>query len=108
MRGAYSSEIASFQIFDCRFEYEFQGGHIAGAFNINSAAAIEERLLKQNGLLPKPSSSGDGSGGKVILIFHCEFSKHRAPTMSVQTDLTYDIVDSFFIEQSIFVPETAL
>ena len=56
-------------IIDCRFEYEYEGGHIEGAVNVND----KERLA--NKLFDTPSSE------KTLLIFHCEYSAHRAPIM---------------------------
>ena len=29
-------------VVDCRFDYEYQGGHIKGAINVNSKDAMEE------------------------------------------------------------------
>ncbi|KAK9364940.1 hypothetical protein V1509DRAFT_613028 [Lipomyces kononenkoae] len=58
-------------IVDCRFEYEYQGGHIAGAVNVNSLDQLEETFLNQ------PPNS------RLLLIFHCEYSAHRAPRMAL-------------------------
>ena len=56
-------------IVDCRFEYEYEGGHIEGAINVND----KERLAAQLFESPPPE--------KTLLIFHCEYSAHRAPLM---------------------------
>jgi M-phase inducer tyrosine phosphatase len=80
--GLYDSKLTSYHIIDCRFDYEYNGGHIPSALNINTTAAVEEFLLGANALKPKPSVSGDASG-KTVLIFHCEFSAKRAPTLYV-------------------------
>lgn len=56
-------------IIDCRFEYEYEGGHIKGAFNYNDKERLASELFKQG---PKENT---------ILIFHCEYSAHRAPLM---------------------------
>lgn len=77
--GVYNSRIASFHVIDCRFDYEYNGGHIPGAVNINTTAGVEEFLLGVQ--KPKPSVSGD-SQKKTILVFHCEFSAKRAPTFA--------------------------
>ena len=58
-------------IIDCRFEYEYEGGHIEGAINVND----KERLATQLFESPPPENS--------VLIFHCEYSAHRAPIMCV-------------------------
>ncbi|KAG6874084.1 hypothetical protein C0995_006941 [Termitomyces sp. Mi166 len=79
--GRYNSRIVDFHIVDCRFDYEYAGGHIPGAVNINTTAAVEELLLGPSLTKPKPSVSGDAIR-KTILIFHCEFSAKRAPTFA--------------------------
>jgi len=56
-------------IVDCRFPYEFEGGHIAGAVNVNTWDALESYFLDQ----PRQ--------GKIVVIFHCEYSAHRAPRL---------------------------
>lgn len=78
--GAYDSLIHTFHVIDCRFDYEYNGGHIPGAVNINTTAGVEEFLLGTTVNKPKPSTSGDASK-KTILVFHCEFSHKRAPTL---------------------------
>lgn len=57
-------------IIDCRFEYEYEGGHIEGAINVND----KERLAVQ--LFDSPTTKN------ALLIFHCEYSAHRAPIMA--------------------------
>ena len=87
--GKYRSKIRRYHILDCRFDYEYAGGHIAGAINVKSMDALEELLLcdaagvNVNGNeLPVPSRSGELSDGEqVVLVFHCEFSAKRAPTL---------------------------
>lgn len=80
--GKYNSKIASYKVIDCRFDYEYQGGHIKGAVNINTTAEIEEFLLGEDAVKPAPTCGGDPQK-KNILIFHCEFSAKRAPTLYV-------------------------
>ncbi|KAG9318859.1 hypothetical protein JVU11DRAFT_965 [Chiua virens] len=77
--GAYTDRIAEFHVIDCRFDYEYNGGHVPGAVNINTTAGVEEFLLTQN--RPKPCVSGD-TYRKTVLVFHCEFSAKRAPTIA--------------------------
>ena len=43
---------------------------------------VEELLLGPSLTKPRPSVSGD-SMKKTVLIFHCEFSAKRAPTLYV-------------------------
>ncbi|KAF8212405.1 hypothetical protein K438DRAFT_1806457 [Mycena galopus ATCC 62051] len=78
--GHYSEQ-ADYHIIDCRFDYEFNGGHIRGAVNLNQTGDLEEFFLRTSLKKPKPSVSGD-PGRKTILVFHCEFSAKRAPTFA--------------------------
>ena len=59
-------------IIDCRYPYEFNGGHIQGTVNIYTKETIHEELL---------SSSSRHRNERTIVIFHCEFSSERAPNM---------------------------
>ena len=67
---------------DCRFDYEYNGGHIPGAININTTTGVEDFLLGARVAKPEPSMSGD-TAKKTVLVFHCEFSQKRAPTLCV-------------------------
>ncbi|KAI6036078.1 hypothetical protein BKA83DRAFT_104154 [Pisolithus microcarpus] len=77
--GAFDNQIERFFVIDCRFDYEYGGGHIPGAININTTQGVEEFLLGAG--KPKPCISGDASK-KTVLVFHCEFSAKRAPTFA--------------------------
>lgn len=87
LEGKYASLIPRFVVIDCRFKWEYEGGHIRGAINLQTAEEVDQFLLQANqGLwegyesLPNPSKSGDPAPqGKVVVIFHCEFSEKRAP-----------------------------
>ncbi|KAI0350088.1 hypothetical protein OH77DRAFT_1102259 [Trametes cingulata] len=79
--GKYNSRLERFHIIDCRFDYEYLGGHIPGAININTTAGVEEFLLGMSARKPEPSTSSDPTK-KTILVFHCEFSVKRAPTFA--------------------------
>ncbi|KAM6451451.1 M-phase inducer phosphatase 1 isoform 1-T1 [Liasis olivaceus] len=73
LNGKFSIFIKECVIIDCRFPYEYEGGHIKGAINLHMEEDVEDFLLK------KPIVS---SGNKrVIVVFHCEFSSERAPRM---------------------------
>lgn len=67
--GQYDEKYDKKMVIDCRFEYEFNGGHIDGAYNYNDKDQLAEELFK---------SVSD----KTLLIFHCEYSAHRAPLMA--------------------------
>lgn len=98
--GAYSH-----LIFDCRFEYEFIGGHVKGAINfppdpkfiksifMNGNQGIfyskkcidhirrTERLTCE--MLPKLQEILNNESNRLAdspaILFYCEFSSHRAP-----------------------------
>ena len=69
--GKYNECYNRSMIIDCRFEYEYEGGHIDGAINVYN----KERLATQ--LFESPPSEN------TLLILHCEYSAHRAPIMYV-------------------------
>lgn len=79
LKGVYSSQVSSFTIVDCRFDYEYAGGHIPGAINFNTTAAMMDYFLGSD--RPSPCESGDVEA-KHIVVFHCEFSVKRAPTFA--------------------------
>uniref|UniRef100_A0A669PDR3 M-phase inducer phosphatase n=1 Tax=Phasianus colchicus TaxID=9054 RepID=A0A669PDR3_PHACC len=74
LSGHFSSAIESCVIVDCRYPYEYEGGHIKGAVNLPMEQDVEEFLLK------KPIVPFDVNK-RVIVIFHCEFSSERGPRM---------------------------
>ena len=65
--GKYSRSYDQSHVIDCRFEYEYKGGHINGAINFNNKEELASKLF------------GNSSPPKTLLIFHCEYSAHRAP-----------------------------
>ncbi|GAA5823007.1 hypothetical protein JCM11251_004455 [Rhodosporidiobolus azoricus] len=78
--GHFRDGLKEYIIIDCRFDYEYDGGHIDGAINLSEHADLEARLLNISNP-PEPSTSEYAPiEGKTILIFHCEFSAKRAPT----------------------------
>ncbi|RSL66717.1 hypothetical protein CEP54_003616 [Fusarium duplospermum] len=68
--GKYCEHFDQKMVIDCRFEYEYDGGHIDGAVNYNDKDLLTRQLFET------PMS------GRVLLIFHCEYSAHRAPLMA--------------------------
>lgn len=71
--GNFENTVESFTIIDCRYPYEYQGGHILNSINIHSGSDLIEQLLdkKQAANLNK----------RHIIIFHCEFSSERGPRL---------------------------
>ncbi|NXA43714.1 MPIP1 phosphatase, partial [Eudromia elegans] len=96
LTGQFSGLIESCVIVDCRYPYEYEGGHIKvggarrrgaaagaggsgrsvpqGAVNLPLEQDAEEFLLR------KPIVPLDAAK-RVIVIFHCEFSSERGPRM---------------------------
>lgn len=74
LSGKFQSEIERFYIIDCRYPYEYQGGHILGALNLYSQKELHEFFLK------KPVVPLDIQK-RVIIVFLCEFSSERGPRM---------------------------
>ena len=70
--GKYDQSYKRAIIVDCRFEYEYEGGHIDGAINFNNKEDLAAKLFEAES--PEHSKSS-------LLILHCEYSAHRAPIM---------------------------
>ncbi|CAF0789181.1 unnamed protein product [Adineta steineri] len=70
----YSSEIENLHIIDCRYPYEYEGGHIQSAKNIYTRSQVYDEYFR------KPLELSNSSK-RNIFIFHCEFSSERAPSM---------------------------
>lgn len=69
-----------FKILDCRYPYEYKGGHIKTAENISNEIDLFNRFFD-----PETASSETPNqfplDNNTVLIFHCEFSSERAPKM---------------------------
>lgn len=90
-QGHYDDQVSRYIIIDCRFDYEYEGGHIEGATNATTIQQVEDLLLRagkgifaDGGDLPTPSRSGEHTADQkpIVLIFHCEFSLQRAPSFA--------------------------
>ncbi|XP_021713169.1 M-phase inducer phosphatase [Aedes aegypti] len=84
LRGTFDHQIASFKIIDCRYPYEFEGGHIRGAKNLYTQEQILEELIKSKTEPPTvaESSVAEAPLKRHIIVFHCEFSSERGPKLS--------------------------
>ena len=78
LHGEFSDVISNFVIIDCRYPYEFLGGHLTGATNIWEQRTLTNRFSPSNQKANKSTADQQNS----IIIFHCEFSSHRAPKMA--------------------------
>ncbi len=79
--GHYKEFFEDVVVVDCRFEYEYQGGHINGAVNVSSQQELEEKFLND----VKPTNNflaGDQNKKNSLIVFHCEFSSYRGPLMA--------------------------
>ncbi|XP_056104000.1 M-phase inducer phosphatase 2 [Rhinichthys klamathensis goyatoka] len=74
MTGQYSDLVERLFVIDCRYPYEYDGGHIKGALNLHQEDQIEDYFL-QNPILSECPEK------RVLLVFHCEFSSERGPRM---------------------------
>lgn len=70
LEGKFDHNYNKKMVVDCRFEYEYDGGHINGAVNYNDKEMLAIQLF------------ADAAPEKTLLVFHCEYSAHRAPIMA--------------------------
>lgn len=79
LAGVHAHRYERLLIVDCRYPYEYHGGHLPGAVNVCSLDAIDQLLFA-------PSTLGSGESSSThstLIIFHCEFSSERAPRMAL-------------------------
>ncbi|KAH3899851.1 putative tyrosine protein phosphatase MIH1 SCDLUD_004150 [Saccharomycodes ludwigii] len=96
-------------VIDCRFEYEYKGGHIKTSLNINDHMLLQSYLFKRNNYLTAenrnahtdyagfftekhngevPTMDADNCDGNLsqscetIVVLYCEFTKYRSPTLA--------------------------
>uniref|UniRef100_A0A8C2NZG1 M-phase inducer phosphatase n=1 Tax=Capra hircus TaxID=9925 RepID=A0A8C2NZG1_CAPHI len=74
LSGEFQGLIEKFYIIDCRYPYEYLGGHIQGALNLYSQEELYNFFLK------KPIVPLDNQK-RIVIVFHCEFSSERGPRM---------------------------
>ncbi|ORY04928.1 Rhodanese-like protein, partial [Basidiobolus meristosporus CBS 931.73] len=72
LAGKFRSRYDKLEIVDCRFPYEYEGGHIEGAVNLNTKEELEKYFFVNI-----------STGTRTVVIFHCEFSAHRGPRMAL-------------------------
>lgn len=70
--GQYAKQYSQVIIIDCRYDYEYQGGHIRGAKNINSKQGLQS-------FFQMLANRGQDACSRIIVVFHCEYSQSRAP-----------------------------
>ncbi|KAF4517330.1 hypothetical protein B566_EDAN007283 [Ephemera danica] len=83
LRGEFDEDVASYAVIDCRYPYEYSGGHIRGSRNVYSKDQVSEVLICGTGMVPpRPPRTPGSQQQRHVLVFHCEFSSERAPSMS--------------------------
>ena len=75
LNGEYDHVIEKCVVLDCRYPYEYDGGHIQTAKNIYTKEALMEECLKN------PQPHDPESEKRTIYVFHCEFSSERGPSL---------------------------
>ncbi|PTD02454.1 M-phase inducer phosphatase [Fusarium culmorum] len=65
LNGEFDETVDDKMIIDCRFDYEFNGGHIKGAVGIDDFVI--------DGLFERPTWN------RLVIVLYCEFSLLRAP-----------------------------
>ncbi|XP_053622271.1 M-phase inducer phosphatase-like isoform X2 [Plodia interpunctella] len=68
LAGRYRHCVHHFQVIDCRYPYEFAGGHIVGARNLYTRQHVRALLH----VAPR---------ARCVLVFHCEHSLERGPNL---------------------------
>lgn len=87
IEGRFNDTVESFTIVDCRYPYEYEGGHIVNSLNIHTGPDLIKLFLdkKQSHSTSAPGSSSQSDQTHVpkrhIIIFHCEFSSERGPRL---------------------------
>ncbi|XP_029943060.1 M-phase inducer phosphatase 2 [Salarias fasciatus] len=74
LSGEFDSLVERVVVIDCRYPYEFEGGHIRGAVNLHQEDQVQDFLLRT----PLVPSLADR---RIVVVFHCEFSSERGPRM---------------------------
>ncbi|CAG5866851.1 unnamed protein product [Menidia menidia] len=74
LTGQFNSLVEQVIVIDCRYPYEFEGGHIKGALNLHQEDQVEDFLLKSPIVPACPEK-------RVVIVFHCEYSSERGPRM---------------------------
>ena len=77
IQGDFKDALQDFIVIDCRYPYEYEGGHIKGSVNIYTSDELLQKFFTENQV--QGQSSCDSR--KTAVIFHCEFSSKRAPKL---------------------------
>lgn len=81
MRGEFAELTGHFKIIDCRYPYEFDGGHIRGAINLYTRPQIMEAFPASSEQGSEATEGDAEANHRNIYVFHCEFSSERGPKL---------------------------
>ncbi len=85
--GVYSDSIENLIIVDSRYPYEYEGGHIRHAKNIYTKEKLLNELFQMNSQYHLQALYKSSNPDKrTVIIFHCEFSSERGPSLWVFID----------------------
>lgn len=73
LQGSHRSIYDSTRLIDCRFEYEYYGGHIRSAEKNSGLEDCVDQLFV----------SGEPRKSRTLIVLYCEYSMYRAPLMYV-------------------------
>eukprot|EP00123_Amoebidium_parasiticum_P004033 comp15331_c0_seq1/m.12181 comp15331_c0_seq1/g.12181 ORF comp15331_c0_seq1/g.12181 comp15331_c0_seq1/m.12181 type:complete len:487 (-) comp15331_c0_seq1:820-2280(-) len=73
--GEYKDKFSAVYVFDARYPYEYQGGHICGAINVYEGSVFDRHIAAIR------STHMRHSALPVCIVLHCEFSQIRGPRM---------------------------
>jgi len=74
LAGYYQETIEKYVIMDCRYDYEYNGGHIKDAIHM-----APEQIFDYFRDMPDPVRASNCSKRRMVIIMHCEYSTVRAP-----------------------------
>ena len=74
MEGKYDDRVENYHVVDCRYPYEYNGGHIQNGQNLYTEEMVLESFFANFKTSADPEK-------RTIIIFHCEFSKERGPRL---------------------------
>jgi hypothetical protein len=74
--GKYNHLYDSIRIIDCRFPFEYNGGHICGAENLYTWEQISAALFPASSRCIQTHSTKR----RELIVLHCEFSQQRGPS----------------------------
>ncbi|CAD6186668.1 unnamed protein product [Caenorhabditis auriculariae] len=84
--------LRQYTIVDCRYPFEYNGGHVKGAINVYEKSAVQKIFFPEE---------SDNEIRSRIPIFYCEYSQKRGPSMAnylrsmdrIRNELSYPHVD---------------